>query len=213
MEIALLLYCAQHYQQVSSTPFGHGQLAHIIGRDGLTDACKSILQGTLFENYGIETFPELDRFITQLAIPMELKGSAEKSTEITVDEYRHKVDEYRHKIKKWKEATSTSPSGCHLGIYKALLQLPRITDDMCKMLNVVTRTGLVPRCWCNAVSVLLETDSGAPNINRLRVIHLFEADNNIFLKVMWADRLVTHGENHKPIWRIPARIKKIQESK
>jgi hypothetical protein len=41
---------------------------------------------------------------------------------------------------------------------------------------------------------LLEKDFGAPNINRLRIIHLFEADYNLFLKTMWADRLVQQGE-------------------
>jgi hypothetical protein len=50
---------------------------------------------------------------------------------------------------------------------------------MCAMLNVVVCLGLVPSQWCSAISVLIEKDSGNPNINRLRVIHLFEADYNL----------------------------------
>ncbi len=33
-----------------------------------------------------------------------------------------------------------------------------------------------------------------PSINRLRIIHLFEADYNLFLKFIWAQRLVQQGE-------------------
>jgi hypothetical protein len=63
------------------------------------------------------------------------------------------------------------------------------------MLNIVARTGIVPSRWCRAVSVLLEKDPGSPAINILRVIHLFEADNNLFLKIFWAKRLVQRGES------------------
>ncbi len=45
-----------------------------------------------------------------------------------------------------------------------------------------------------AISVMLEMECGAPNINRLRIIHLFEADYILFLKIMWANRLVEWGK-------------------
>jgi hypothetical protein len=32
---------------------------------------------------------------------------------------------------------------------------------------------------------------------RIRVIHLYEADYNLFLKIQWGSRLVKHGEKHK----------------
>ena len=37
---------------------------------------------------------------------------------------------------------------------------------------------------------MLEKDQGQPTINRLRIIHLFEADFNFYLKLMWGHRLV-----------------------
>ena len=61
-------------------------------------------------------------------------------------------------------------------------------------LNVVTRLGLIPSCWCLAISVMIEKDAGNPNINRLRIIHLFEADYTLFLKIIWASCLVKRGE-------------------
>ena len=91
----------------------------------------------------------------------------------------------------------TSPSGCHLGIYKALLSNKAISKNLCEMLNIVIRLELIPTPWCKAISVLIEKDPGSPCVNRLRMIHLFEADYNFFLKLMWASRLVHRGEDTK----------------
>ena len=41
---------------------------------------------------------------------------------------------------------------------------------------------------------MLEKDPGRPQINRLRIIHLFEADFNFFLKLMWGSRLVRRAQ-------------------
>ncbi|KAI2493732.1 hypothetical protein MHU86_20802 [Fragilaria crotonensis] len=40
---------------------------------------------------------------------------------------------------------------------------------------------------------MIEKDPGRPRINRLRIIHLFEADYNLFLKIMWGSRLVNRS--------------------
>ena len=188
MEQALLSYCNQHFQQAKDTPFGTGLLSQLLGSSGLSHTCNDILSGTLFDVKDTSVFPELSAFLTELAIPEEYKKAETISHEIP-------VEEYRKRLRKWKEATSTSPSGRHLGIYRALLASEQITGDMCAMLNIVTCTGIIPKRWCSAVSVMLEKDDGAPNINRLRVIHLFEADYNLFLKVMWAQRMVTRGKS------------------
>ena len=38
--------------------------------------------------------------------------------------------------------------------------------------------------WKHVQSSMLEKDPGKPNINRLRVIHLFEVDCNLLLKIL-----------------------------
>ncbi len=183
LEQAILLYCQAHFQQASKTTFGSGYLAELMGHTGLTEAGNQILKGTLFENYVKEVFPELLTFVLQLAMPNDLVTAPPIPIEITLEEYTRGIE-------KWKESTSTSPSGRHLGIYKALLSLGTVTAGMCDMLNVVhwagLWAGLAPKRWTNPVSVLLEKDIGQPNINRLQVIHLFEADYNLVLKIMWA---------------------------
>jgi hypothetical protein len=44
-----------------------------------------------------------------------------------------------------------------------------------------------------------EKDAGCPRINRLRIIHLFEADFNFFLKLLWGHRLVQRAHDFKMI--------------
>ncbi len=189
LERAILVYCQEHFRQAEATPFGAGQLFDMLGHSGLTEAGRELLKGTLFENADHTDFPEIKEFITQLAIPSQLLETQPIPSEIS-------LQDYSAAIQRWKESTSTSPSGRHLGFYKATLNMGKVTEDFCEMLNIVIRAGLIPSRWCKAVSVLLEKDPGKPNINRLRVIHLFEADYNLFLKILWARRLVSRGEEY-----------------
>ncbi len=187
LEKAILMHCHQHFQQARQTPFGHGALARAIGTDGLTALSDRILEGTFFERSDYNLFPEIRVFIKELAMPDIIKTQKDIHCSIS-------LEQYKRAIKNWRESTSTSPSGRHLGMYKALLSNNQVMSDMCQMLNVVMQIGLIPSRWCQAISVLLEKDPGSPNINRLRVIHIFEADYNIFLKTMWAQRLIHRGE-------------------
>jgi len=43
---------------------------------------------------------------------------------------------------------------------------------------------------------MLEKDPGDPKIDRLRVIHILEADWNLILKLIWAKRAVWNAEDH-----------------
>ncbi len=52
---------------------------------------------------------------------------------------------WRASFKKWNKSTSTSPSGRHLGFHQAVMVMDQVAAGMCKMLNIITRTGLVPR--------------------------------------------------------------------
>ncbi|KAI2500978.1 hypothetical protein MHU86_13523 [Fragilaria crotonensis] len=63
-------------------------------------------------------------------------------------------------------------------------------DCLTKFLDIAISRGIsIPR-WQHAVNVMIEKDKGDPKIHRLRIIHLFEADYNLFLKLMWGSRLV-----------------------
>ena len=64
-------------------------------------------------------------------------------------------------------------------------------------MNIAIKNGIALDRWCKYVTVMIEKDIGVPKIHRIRVIHLYEGDYNLFLKLQWGSRLVKHGEKHK----------------
>jgi hypothetical protein len=63
-------------------------------------------------------------------------------------------------------------------------------------MTIIIQNGITINRWSNAVNIIIEKDRGAPLITRLRIIHLFEADLNLFLKLQWGSRLVKHAVKH-----------------
>jgi hypothetical protein len=111
-------------------------------------------------------------------------------------------------FKAWNECTSMSPSGCHLGHYKAMINDPdqkKKPDErkweidfiqlMVAMIKIPLKFGFAQQ-WCKSVTVMIKKDPGNPRIKHLRVIHLFEADYNFCLKLLWGCRLVYQGEDN-----------------
>lgn len=92
--------------------------------------------------------------------------------------------------------TTTLPSDRHLalGHYKANIQDPVLLKCLHTFLNIAINRGIAIPRWSKATNILIEKDPGTPNINRLRIIHLFEADFNFFLKLQWGHRLVRHAD-------------------
>lgn len=122
-------------------------------------------------------------FLAPFAIPPIVHETGEIPCEI-------KNDDVIRGFRSWRETTSTSPSGRHLGLYKAEIQHPVLLSCFEKFMNISVMSGIsIPR-WSNAINVLIEKDAGHPKINRLQIIHLFEADFNFFLKLQWGHRLV-----------------------
>jgi hypothetical protein len=83
-----------------------------------------------------------------------------------------------------------SPSGRHLGHYEAMIQDKQLLCCLTKFLNTILSRGIAIPRWSNAVNIMLEKDKGDPKINCLRIIHLFEADYNLMLKITWGSPLV-----------------------
>ena len=117
------------------------------------------------------------------------------------------VESFRGKIRKWRESTTTSPSGRHLGRYKALFskgaynlededeveQFASKQSDIVKLIisvmNYCIDSGHVLEWWRTVINTMLPKDVGNIKIHRLRVIHIYEADLNLLLAVKWQDLL------------------------
>ena len=184
IEEELARYNREWFRQAKDTPFGNGELFDLVGFDGLTEPATNIVEGECMDHMGIPMSRELQVFLEECRRPDSVKMI---STTITNEQFISSV-------KDWKESTSTSPSGRHLGHYRTAILDSDVADLHTQLLNLPIANGFAPERWTHSVTPLIEKDSGRPYLTRLRVIHLFEADYNLFLKIIFGRRMVKNAE-------------------
>lgn len=137
--------------------------------------------------------------------------------------YELSDDEVEPAYDKWQEENlSTSPSGRHLSRCKSLRSaddtgieindIPNLGKTIMlahiKMLLSIIKTSYSLKRWQTIDSMMLETILCTPRIDKLRVIHIYEGEYNLFFCIFWARRMMKHyAEQHKyivysrlPIW-------------
>ena len=200
-----------HFGQSHGSPFTIEPLSLHLGFDGDTPQGRQILQGTYTSSNSNENVQLLLRYLQQLHSITELECHP------TITE-----DEYREKLKIWTEATTTSPSGLHLGHYKALIARHSFMadvddDDMTpdykaqrdelnfkqnallqlhlNMINYALRTGHSYQRWHTIANTILFKDPDNVRLHRTRVIHIYEADYNLALGIKWRSAM-HYAEDH-----------------
>jgi hypothetical protein len=107
---------------------------------------------------------------------------------------------------RWRESTSTSPSGRHLGHYQALLAYSHLDETeeaiqplSTKLFNTIldvnrlaVKHDIILERWLDVVNVMIEKIPGRPLITKLRVIHVVEA--NLSLGILWRRRFMAQTE-------------------
>jgi hypothetical protein len=190
----------KHFGQANGTPFTEAPLKDWLGKYGETETGQAIINGDLRPT--LDTgFPETQ---TVLDLLQPFDPPAEPVSPLVTS------GDFKSFFAKWKENTSTSPSGKHLGHYKALLSpalvdnddltaaANRIIDVHVALLNIAAQHGSPMERWKRIVSVMIEKKAGNYQLNKLRTIHLFEADYNWLLGMIFGRRMV-HGaekQNH-----------------
>lgn len=170
IERQLLNYNREAFRAAAASPCGQGLIYNAISFIGLSTEATKVLQGMVPpEWYGDDQV--LKEFLASFTIPHQIANV--EPIDITISE-----EDVRRGFRGWRESTTTSPSGRHLGHYKALIQDSQCLTCLTQFLNIALFHRLALPCWCKATNILLEKDPGRPCINRLRIIHLFEADFN-----------------------------------
>jgi len=183
VEHHLLSYNQASFKAASTSPCGHGTILDDLTFSSISEAGDTILQGQIPERWHIEN-QLLSEFLKSFASP---SGTAPIDVDI-------QADDIKRGFGKWRESTSTSPSGRHLGHYRAAIQNDRLLHCITTFMSIIVARGISIRRWQQAINIMLEKDPGRPAINRLRIIHLFEADFNLFLKLTWGSRLVRQAQ-------------------
>jgi hypothetical protein len=131
----------------------------------------------------VDTFLETETVLDLLKSPLAGAAKSTISSRIT-------LQDFIGAIKAWKERTSTSPPGCHLGHYKLLVKTyedktgstylqaaaGQILKLMVDMMDLASDKGFILDRWTKVINVMIYKKPGVYLIYKLRVIHLFEAD-------------------------------------
>jgi hypothetical protein len=182
MEEHLVHFNRESFRAAASSPCGHGIIHDALTFTSLTTEAEVLLRGIVPETWHRDD-QLLKEFLASFAIPNSVQEADPFPTNIT-------SEDIKKGITCWKETTTTSPSGRHLGHYKALVQDPMFLDSLAKFMDIAITRGISIPCWQKAVNVLIEKGHGEPKIHRLCIINLLEADYNLFLKLTWGSRLV-----------------------
>jgi hypothetical protein len=87
----------------------------------MSKAAREVVDGSFLDKDGDELghiLPETEQVIKEVAMPEEIRVLGKKI------ECEISKEDFISGIKCWKESTLTSPSGCHLGHYKAIVNDP-----------------------------------------------------------------------------------------
>jgi ribonuclease HI len=186
-----------HYRQANSTPFGTTAIGDDLGYHGTSQAATSILQGNYHPPEGTTLSEESTAYVAALQHPYAHLPEAERPTITSYISVEDLIQGFGH----WPESTSTSPSGRHLGHYRSMLYLKDeeegtypLFEILHNMINIPLLTGRPPKRWLTASSVCIEKEEGNPQTDKIRIIHLYEADLNLVWKLLWGSRLVQHAE-------------------
>jgi hypothetical protein len=176
----------RQYNQAADTPFATEPLRSYIGHDASATGASSLLSGSLPpDDISSLLQPETIKLLHTLRQPYE---SPKKEAQIEIT-----PDDYCSCYKVIPERTSSSPSGCHVGHYKAALHNEALMQLHCQMMSIPFQAGFSPPRWQKVIDVMLEKQPGCPC---LRIIALLENDFNQAISIIFARQLGFHMEDH-----------------
>jgi hypothetical protein len=189
-----------------------------LGYTGTSDTQQQILRG-IFDSSGYDESVKLLLRHLQYA-----HHTFADKTRPTISD-----DDFCDKLKTWSESTTMSPSGMHLGHYKAHIARHDYSSDAADdeltpefkarrdelnsrqqalrhlrltLMNYSLERGYSFKRWKKVVNTMLFKDPDNVRLHRTRVIHIYEADFNLFLGIKWRAamhqaedfRLLTEGQ-------------------
>ena len=193
IEFLLRLRNQRHFGQAESdgTPFTKDAMKHKFNWSASTNEAELVLKG----EYTDDEISDITRlFLDNMTRVTEVEESPKFLT----------MKEFTGKFKVWRESTSTSPSGRHLGHYKALVSTidrslteeerktygkfqEEIAQCYISLINYAIKHRYSLKRWKTIVNMMIYKEHGNVKIHRLRVIHLYEADLSLLWGVKWRE--------------------------
>ena len=127
-------------------------------------------------------------WIHEMNFPMGEDGSSPVLDTIS-------ADDFSEGFKGLSENLSSSPSGWHIGHYKAAIGDEELCILYAGITSIPFKHGLTLPQWTSAIQVMLEKTKGCARIDKLHVVQLLEADLNMALWIIFGHRLIHRAED------------------
>ena len=188
IERRLLEWQYHHYGQSKETPLASSQWHDKLDPNQLSDEeMDEIMQGKLFSDPDLPV--EAKSFLSHMIRDIQPEMSA---SDITIT-----PTIFRSFYRGTKESTSSSPSGLHLGHWKACAADADISMVLSGIIELaISNLHTLPR-WQKVVAILMEKIHGSPYIHKFRTIHLLESDLNFVLRYVWGKMFMKHNETNQ----------------
>jgi hypothetical protein len=182
---------ATQYHQAYDTPFATEPLSSYIGMAAAATGANEILQGNLPPEAMTTTLlPETQAILKAIRDMPKQPSSLSQGTSIT-------REKFQALYKNLHEKTSSSPSGRHVGHYKAIATFDDLSDLWAEMMQIPHLAGFSPKRWQKVVDVMLEKSPGNSKLHRLRIIALQESDFNQSNRLAIGRPVMHHLEDTK----------------
>jgi len=142
--------------------------------------------GDIFENSKLPT--EAKTFLKELV----------SNVQPQIDPSRIEITRERFQkfYRKARESTSSSPSGLHLGHWKAAAFDKDVSLVLSTIIQIAVENAYTLTRWVKVVTVLMEKIAAHPRIHKFRTLHLVESDFNFVLRFIWGRVFMRHNEDN-----------------
>jgi hypothetical protein len=102
--------------------------------------------------------------------------------------------DFQTAMKVTHEDTSSSASGLHYTLWKAIAEDDKLSAIHAIMISLPFMYGFICNCWRKIIDCMLEKKTGVRKIHIMRIICLFEADFNTMLKWLFNKHIMPNAE-------------------
>ena len=149
----------KHFSQAKYTPFVTGNLAQYLHPFEQNQFSESILQGMVNLAH-LSLNASIHACIKEMRFPLGENGADPVDNTIS-------AEDFLAGFKQLSEDLSSSPSGCHLGHYKAALDDPELCTMYATVISIPFQHGITLHQWTSARQVMLEKTKGCAQIDKL----------------------------------------------
>ena len=155
----LITWNIKHFSQAKDTPFVTGDLGQYLHPFKQNHFSESILKGTVNLAH-LPLNASICACIDKMCFPLGEDGTDPVDDTIS-------AEDFLAGFKQLSEDLSSSPSGRHLGHYKAAVDDPELCTMYATVISTPFRHSITLHRWTSAIQVMLKKTKGCAQIDKL----------------------------------------------